>query len=219
MKKLLLLLLLTVGFVTLQAQPQTKMNKPAPKYDTIIRKHVTKPVARAAVKTEVVIPIPEFINQPYYYDATANRIVKLEIATAQLVSKKKTLGLKGAKQFLSMNEPTSKARFTAKSNIAFVIKTAGDVIDLTSYIRVYKFVSGDQKREVTIASTEGVLSNKEETKGKLITFSVKPISKDNYLIRFADAMEAGEYGFVWVKNMELKAFSVFAFGIDWKNID
>ena len=64
-----------------------------------------------------------------------------------------------------------------------------------------------------------MLNNNEEGKGKLISFSVKAISKDNYMIQFADAIEAGEYGFVWVKNMEQKEFNVFAFGIDWKNID
>ena len=47
--------------------------------------------------------------------------------------------------------------------------------------------------------------------------SVKPISKDNYRIEFTQPLEAGEYGFIWVKNMDLKEFSVFAFGIDWKN--
>jgi hypothetical protein len=217
MEKHITLLLLLAGCAFLQMQAQTGSKKPAPKYDTIIRKHVEK-VARKTV-AEMVIPTPEFINQPYYYDVSDNRILKLESATAQLISKKKTLGLKGAKQFLSMADPSSKARFTAKSNISFIIKTSGDVIDLTSYIRLYKFIAGDQRREVTITSTEGLLNNNEEGKGKLISFSVKPLSKDNYLIRFADAMEAGEYGFVWVKNMEQKEFSVFAFGIDWKNID
>jgi hypothetical protein len=37
------------------------------------------------------------------------------------------------------------------------------------------------------------------------------------MIQFSDPLEAGEYGFVWVKNMELKEFTVFAFGIDWKS--
>jgi hypothetical protein len=61
------------------------------------------------------------------------------------------------------------------------------------------------------------LNNKEDEKGRLITMSVKPISKDNYRIEFAEPLDAGEYGFIWVKNMDLKEFSVFAFGIDWKN--
>jgi len=45
------------------------------------------------------------------------------------------------------------------------------------------------------------------------------ISKDNYMIQFTQTLEAGEYGFVWVKNMEQKEFGVFAFGIDWKSSD
>lgn len=64
-----------------------------------------------------------------------------------------------------------------------------------------------------------MITDKDEAKGKLISFSVKIISKDNYQIQLPDQLEAGEYGFVWVKNMELKEFTVFAFGIDWKNID
>jgi len=39
------------------------------------------------------------------------------------------------------------------------------------------------------------------------------------MIQFTNPLEAGEYGFVWVKNMELKEFTVFAFGIDWKSSD
>lgn len=100
-----------------------------------------------------------------------------------------------------------------------MIKTSGDVIDLTSYIKLYKFIPADQKREVTISSKEGMLNDKEESKGKLINFNVKTISKDNYSIQLPDQLEAGEYGFVWVKNMELKEFTVFAFGIDWKSND
>ncbi len=219
MKKITLLSLIVFTCMYLPSVAQTKSKRPVPKYDTIIRRHVVKPLVKPVEKKEIVIPAPEFINQPYYYDKDDNRLVKLENTTAQLISKKKTLGLKGTKQFLSMEDGSSKTRFTAKNNINFFIKTTGDVIDLTSYIRLYRFVPANQKREVTITSKEGLLNNNEEGNGKLIGFSVKPVSKDNYMIQFNDTMEAGEYGFVWVKNMEQKEFSVFAFGIDWKNID
>ena len=136
-----------------------------------------------------------------------------------MVTKKKTLGLKGAKQSLTMDAASSKVRFTAKKDITFFIKTSGDAIDLISYIKLYQFVPVEQKREVTINSKEGMLADKDEAKGKQINFSVKMISKDNYQIQLREQLEAGEYGFVWVKNMELKEFTVFAFGIDWKNID
>jgi hypothetical protein len=204
-------------------QAQNKIVKKGAKYDTIIVKKgvppAKKPAAKPAVKAEVVIPTPEFINQPYYYDNDGNKLIKLENANALMVTKKKTLGLKGAKQFLSMDAPSSKIRFVAKKDIVFFIKTSGDVIDLTSYIKLYQFVPADQKREVTVTSKEGVLNNKDEAKGKLMSFSVKMISKDNYQIQLPEQLEAGEYGFVWVKNMELKEFTVFAFGIDWKSSD
>ena len=118
-----------------------------------------------------------------------------------------------------MDAPSSKIRFTAKKDIVFFIKTTGDVIDLTSYIKLYMFVPADQKREVTINAKGGLIADKDESKGKLLSFSVKLISKDTYMIQLPDQMEAGEYGFVWVKNMELKEFTVFAFGIDWKSSD
>jgi hypothetical protein len=136
-----------------------------------------------------------------------------------LINKKKTLGLKGAKQYFSMQDPASSVRFTSKSNISFIIKTSGDVIDFTSYIKLYKFIPTDQKREVTITAKEGVLNDKEEAKGRQIAFSIKQISKDNYMIQVTEPFEAGEYGFVWVKNMDLKEFNVFGFGIDWKKSD
>ena len=203
------------------AQAQTK---PKVRYDTIIVKHVTKPaakktVAKPVVKTELVLPVPEYINQPCYFDKDGNKLINLENANALMVTKKKTLGLKGAKQSLTMDAASSKVRFTAKKDITFFIKTSGDAIDLTSYIKLYQFVPVEQKREVTINSKEGMLNDKDEAKGKQINFSVKMISKDNYQIQLPEQLEAGEYGFVWVKNMELKQFTVFAFGIDWKNIN
>ncbi|MBC7744124.1 MAG: hypothetical protein H7096_03395 [Flavobacterium sp.] len=199
--------------------------KQVPRYDTIIVKHVTvtksskKSPVKPALKREIILPVPEFINQPYYYDRDGNKLIKLENADALMITKKKTLGLKGAKQFLSMADPSSKIRFASKNDIVFFIKTSGDVIDLTSYIKFYQFVPVDQKREVTVSSKEGLVINKEEEKGNLISFSVKKISGENYKIQFSQNLEAGEYGFVWVKNMELKEFTVFAFGIDWKSSD
>lgn len=219
MKKMISLFLLVSGFMYAQAQ-----SKPNVRYDTIIVKHVTKPaakktVAKPVVKTELVLPVPEYINQPCYFDKDGNKLINLENANALMVTKKKTLGLKGAKQSLTMDAASSKVRFTAKKDITFFIKTSGDAIDLTSYIKLYQFVPVEQKREVTINSKEGMLNDKDEAKGKQINFSVKMISKDNYQIQLPEQLEAGEYGFVWVKNMELKQFTVFAFGIDWKNIN
>ncbi len=226
MKKMMIFLLFfSSGNLCLPATVfcQTKTVKKGAKYDTIIVKHqpkvAKKPAVKPAAAQEIVLPAPEFINQPYYYDKEGNKLIKLENANALMVTKKKTLGLKGAKQSLSMDAPASKIRFTAKKDIVFFIKTSGDVIDLTSYIKLYLFLPADQKREVTITAKEGLLTDKDEAKGKLMSFSVKMISKDNYQIQLPEQLEAGEYGFVWVKNMELKEFTVFAFGIDWRSSD
>jgi hypothetical protein len=232
-KKLSVATLSSIFFLCLHTgvQAQSKVVKKGKTHDTIIVKHqpkiakkpvpkpVAKPIVIPAVVKEIVLPTPEFINQPYYFNTDGNSLIKLENANALMVTKKKTLGLKGAKQFLSMDAASSKIRFVAKKDIVFFIKTSGDVIDLTSYIKLYEFVPADQKREVTVTSKEGVLNNKDEAKGRLINFSVKMISKDNYQIQLPDQLAAGEYGFVWVKNMELKEFTVFAFGIDWKSSD
>lgn len=224
--KFVLLALTVMPFYISSAQTTSNSNstvvKKGPKYDTIIRKHVDKPVVKARpvqkpVVQEVALPVPEFVNQPCYYDKSGNKLVRLETTTAQLVTKKKTLGLKGAKQLFSMDGMSSKVRFITRDSIAFFIKTSGDVIDLTSYIKLYKFIPEDQKREVTVTTKEGLLNDKDDEKGKLVTMSVKPISKDNYRIEFNEPLDAGEYGFIWVKNMDLKEFSVFAFGIDWKS--
>ncbi len=229
--KLFTVLLIGMRAFTVTAQTAPQKQKPKVRYDTIIVKHITqpakkpvsKPVAKPAEKPvvvqEIILPVPEYINQPYYYDKDGNKLIKLESANALMITKKKTLGLKGAKQFLSMDASSSKIRFVTKKDIVFFIKTSGDVIDLTSYIKLYQFVPVEQKREVTITSKEGVLNDKDEAKGKLMSFSVKMISKDNYQVQLPEQLEAGEYGFVWVKNMELKEFTVFAFGIDWKNSD
>ena len=211
----MIFIFINVATVGAQTKPQNKKIS----YDTIIVKHIAKPFAKQVAMKEIILPTPEFINQPYYFDKDGNRLIRLENATALMIIKKKTLGLKGAKQFLSMDAALSKIRFVAKKDIVFFIKTGGDVIDLTSYIKLYLFVPAEQKREVTITSKEGLLNNKDEAKGKLINFNVKMISKDNYMVQLPEQLAAGEYGFVWVKNMELKEFTVFAFGIDWKSSD
>jgi hypothetical protein len=221
MKKFICCFLLTGVCTYAEAQTKTRV-----RYDTIIVKHVTvsakkmaKPIAKPVVMQEIILPTPEYINQPYYFDKDGNKLIKLENSNALLLTKKKTLGLKGAKQFLSMDAPSSKIRFVAKKDILFFIKTSGDVIDLTSYIKLYQFIPVEQKREVTITTKEGLLTGKDEAKGKLMSFSVKAISRDIYQVQLPEQLEAGEYGFVWVKNMELKEFTVFAFGIDWRNSD
>ncbi|MGF2411702.1 hypothetical protein [Ferruginibacter sp.] len=218
---LLFWLAIFIAVINLTATAQTK---PKVRYDTVIVKHVTAPAKKTvkpkpAVPQEIILPTPEYINQPYYFDKDGNKLIKLENANALLMTKKKTLGLKGAKQFLSMDAPSSKIRFIAKKEIVFFIKTSGDVIDLTSYIKLYQFIPVDQKREVTVNAKEGLLSDKDEARGKLMSFSVKMLSKDNYQVQLPEQLEAGEYGFIWVKNMELKEFTVFAFGIDWRNSD
>ena len=209
------------------AQAQKTPSKSKVRYDTIIVKRVTKPAVKQVKKTEappvekqpIVLPVPEYINQPYYYDTEGNRLIKLENATAQMNVKKKAFGLQGAKQSLSMEGTSCKIRFTAKKDIVFFIKTSGDVIDITSYIKLYQFIPAEQRREVTINNKVGMLSDKEEGKGKLINFSVKMIAKDNYMIQLPEQLQAGEYGFVWLKNIELIEFTVFGFGIDWKSSD
>lgn len=222
--KITSLLFIIVMCLHITVQGQTKTIKKGAEYDTIIVKHVKhskKQIAKPNVKPEIrqqnILPSPEFINQPYYFDLISNRLIKLENANALMTTKKKTFGLKGAKQILSIDASSSKIRFTAKKEINFFIKTTGDVIDITSYIKLYLFVPVDQKREVTISSKEGMLNDKDEAKGKLMSFSIKLISKDNYMIQIPEQLEAGEYAFVWVKNMELKEFTVYAFGIDWKS--
>ncbi|MEO7049080.1 MAG: hypothetical protein ABI091_27495, partial [Ferruginibacter sp.] len=145
MEKIIFFFLLVSGFMYAQAQSKLKV-----RYDTIIVKHVTKPVAKKTVakpvvKTELVLPLPEYINQPCYFDKDGNKLIKLENANALMITKKKTLGLKGAKQSLTMDAASSKVRFIAKKDITFFIKTSGDAIDLTSYIKLYQFVPVEQK--------------------------------------------------------------------------
>src|SRR5437762_4350925 len=110
------------------AQTNATVVKKGARYDTIIRKHVDKPIVKSKpvqkqqtqpTSQQIILPTPEFVNQPYYYNKDSNRLVKLETATAQLVTKKKTLGLKGAKQFFSMDDASSKIRFTSKPNTTF----------------------------------------------------------------------------------------------------
>ena len=165
------------------------------------------------------MPIPEFINQPYYFDRDDNRLIRLENNTGKINTKKKTLGLQGAKQILSADGGTSKVRFVSKNNITFLIKTNGDVNDLTTYVKLYHLTPANDKREVVVNSKEGIINNKDGGKSTTVNFSVKMISPENYMISFAEPLEAGEYAFVWVKNMDSQEVTLYAFGIDWRRSD
>ena len=184
----------------------------------------TKSKAAPAAQTEtapapIVIPTPEFINQPQYYDSDANRLISLEIATAKMNTKKKTLGLSGAKQILTMEHGSSKVRFTYSKNLSFVIKTGGDEIDLTSSMKLYRFTINSDKREMVMNAKTGLLNSKDEEKNNSISLSVKKISPGLYMIVFGVAPEAGEYGFIWTNNTNTQEYPVYAFGIDWKKSD
>ena len=167
----------------------------------------------------VAMPTPEFINQPYYFDKDDNRLIRLENNTGKLNTKKKTLGLQGAKQILSTDGGSSKVRFVSKNNINFLIKTNGDVNDLTTYVKLFRLTPANDKREVTVSSKEGIINNKDDGKSTTVSFSVKMISPENYMITFAEPLEAGEYAFVWVKNMDSQEFTLYTFGIDWRRSD
>lgn len=214
LKQLTCCTLLCMAFTALQAQPAqaADSNKLQTAGKPAVNKKPTPPKPK-------IIPAPEFINQPYYYDDDDNRLIKLENTTARMNTKKKTLGLSGAKQSLIMEGNSSKIRFTSSRNIEFIIKTGGDEIDLTSFIKLYRFTPDADKREVVISSNAGILNNKTTEKSSMINISVKKIAPGNYMIMFANPLEAGEYGFLWVNNMSLQEYTVLAFGIDWRRSD
>ena len=148
MKKTLSLMLLSLIVFFAQiasAQGQTKPVK-AVKYDTIIRKHVDKPAVKPVAKpVEIILPTPEYINQPNYYDKDDNRLIKLE--SAGMIYRKENSWTKRSQTTLSM-EAASSGPFYCKKGYCLFIKTSDDIIDLTSYIKLYRFVPGDQKREL-----------------------------------------------------------------------
>lgn len=206
------LLILIAGISSFSQAQTAKPDSHWVKVKTITKPQPVKPKI-------IVIPMPEFINQPYYYNKDENNLIRLESKTANMTTKKKGLGLSGARKSFVMESASSKIRFTSARDISFIIKTSGDVIELTSYIKLYKFSTIDDKREVVISSSGGILNAKSEEKNMSIHMGIKKISTDKYMIMFSEPLEAGEYGFVWVNNMELQEFSVFAFGIDWKRSD
>jgi len=215
-KELLLLNFLLLFFLGATAQ----LAKPV---DTVAKKtadsaKLAKNAKKVAVKPKP-LPVPEFINQPNYFDIADNRLVKLESNTAKMNSKKKTLGLGGGKQFFTMDGGSSKIRFTSSKSVEFMLKTNGDEIDLTSYIKLYRFAVNADKREVVVTSSGGILNSKAEDKSSTVNLSVKKVSPGIYLVTFNNPLEAGEYGFVWMNNMTLQEFPVYAFGIDWKRAD
>ena len=124
-----------------------------------------------------------------------------------------------AKQILAMENESSKVRFTSSKDMSFVMKTTGDEIDLTSSIKLHKFTINGEKREMILNAKTGLLNNKDEEKSSSINISVKKVSPGLYMIVFGEALEAGEYGFLWVNNSSQQEYPVYAFGIDWKKSD
>src|SRR3954470_2784172 len=87
MKKILFLIVLPCMQLSVFSQilKNTEVSQPSTPKSKVTAKPPEKP-------KPIVIPTPEFINQPYYYDSSENKLIKLESTAAQLVTKKKTLG-------------------------------------------------------------------------------------------------------------------------------
>src|SRR6516225_3716915 len=112
MKRILVILLLVSLKLSVLSQILQQKNTDVSKASTAKTKPAkpTPPPPPDPPKP-VVIPAPDFINQPYYYDSAGNKLTTLETTAAQLVTKKKTLGLKGSKESLVMKDASSRVRF------------------------------------------------------------------------------------------------------------
>lgn len=208
---ILVSILLSVFLLTVNAQLKDTMVKPARKIAGKLKPLPPKPI---------IIPTPEYINQPYYYDEGDNKLTRLENVNARVTTKKKNLGIGGARKFYTINGGTSKVLFTASKNICFIIKTNGDMMDLTSFIKLYKFTTAEDKRETLISEKEGIIKNKEESKSAIVMVNVKKLTRESYLISASQTFEAGEYGFVLMNAPGAgQELTIFAFGIDWKKSD
>ena len=86
MKKLLTLLVM--GFLQVQSFSQILKNNDVSQ-TTSTKSKATKPPPEKP--KPIVIPTPEFINQPYYYDVSENKLIKLESTAAQLVTRRRHL--------------------------------------------------------------------------------------------------------------------------------
>lgn len=183
----------------------------------------------AAQSNKTAYPVPEFLNEVYFFKKDSNQLMRLEKNNATMETKMKLGGFAGAEAGYFIDEEKSTARFSSGSSHYFVYYLSGagssdsgarkhagypsgmgDMgMNPLDNLRLQRFTTSKNKRKLLISSMKGTGNQKQ------YSFSIKKIREGYYELVPDKPLAKGEYAFVAPSMMSADgAVTLFCFGID-----
>jgi len=162
-------------------------------------------------KTVDTIPIPEFVNEVYYYDKANTILTPLEKANAEMKAKMKLIG--GGSAAYAIGGDKSATRINPEGASFVITMSSGSMMDPAMTISLYRFESRKGRREATMSQYSGMGGGQKG--GSAIEIKFKRVKEGTFEIIIIGNLVKGEYGFINAHSMNPGGgMTTFAFGVD-----
>jgi hypothetical protein len=162
-------------------------------------------------KTMDTIPVPEFVNEVYYYDKTNTILIPLEKTSAEMKTKMKIMG--GGSAAYAIDGDKSTTRINQEGASFVITMSATSMTDPAMTISLYRFESRKGRREAPM-SQYGAMGGGQKG-GSVIEIKFKRVREGTFEIIIVGNLAKGEYGFLNSYSMNAgRGMTTFAFGVD-----
>ncbi len=162
-------------------------------------------------KTMDTIPVPEFVNEVYYYDKASTILVPLEKTSAEMKSKMKLIG--GGSVAYVIDGDKSANRISPEGASFVITMSGGSTMDPAMTISLYRFDSRKGRREASMGQYSGMGGGQKG--GSTVEIKFKKVKEGTFEIIIIGDLGKGEYGFLNSYSMNSgRGMTTFAFGID-----
>lgn len=159
-------------------------------------------------------PDPAFLNQVYCY--RGDTLTALGRTDGRMENKMKALGFGGSQMGYSMDGARSAVRIKKTDSLRFVVKLAGNMMDPSMMLQLYRFDPKKSNR-IALISSHSRFGGDEDIKN-VIRLDIQKGGTDVYILIPAEKLTPGEYGFM--NKMALNqsgttvTYTFYDFGID-----
>lgn len=162
-------------------------------------------------KTADTIPIPEFVNEVYYYDKANTILVPLEKTSAEMKAKMKLIG--GGSAAYAIGGDKSATRINPEGASFVITMSATSMTDPALTISLYRFESKKGRREATMSQYSAMGGGQKG--GNAVEIKFKRVKEGTFEIIIIGNLVKGEYGFLNSYSMNASGgMTTFAFGVD-----
>jgi len=162
-------------------------------------------------KTMDTIPIPEFVNEVYYYDKANTILIPLEKANAEMKNKMKLIG--GGSAAYAIGGDKSATRINPEGASFVITMSAGSMMDPAMTINLYRFESRKGRREAAMSQYSSMGGGQKG--GNAVEIKFKRVKEGTFEIIIIGNLVKGEYGFINSYSMGAGGgMTTFAFGVD-----